>query len=195
LTRFLLLILICAYLSNCNSPKSKVQWDYATIDPTICNEPIYAQLDKEAEIFSALEDHNTSMKRTSDVKYIIGRKMNPGEYRNPQPNNCRSFFLHFDTLLIDIGIGTGFGGHGFIIKYSNKKFYTQPYFSTDVISIGESERTYKIVFQSLTLDKSNYKFEDSLWGKIDFKSIEIQRDSTTIEHFGKGYFRTKIGKP
>jgi hypothetical protein len=40
-------------------------------------------------------------------------------------------------VLIDIGIGTGFGGLGFIIRYSDKNFYTEPYFVTDAIDFWE----------------------------------------------------------
>jgi hypothetical protein len=188
------LVCVCIYFSSCNAPKEEILWGNATIDSAIRKEPVYAQLDKQAERFSFLEHHDSSMKRTSDVKYVIGREMNPGEYRNPQPNNCRAWLPHADTLVIDIGMGTGFGGRGFIIKYSGRKFYTQPYFATDAIILDEPEPIYKIVFQNLTLDKSGYKLGDSLHGKIDFKSIEMKRDGTTIEHAGNGYFRTEIGK-
>jgi hypothetical protein len=106
----------------------------------------------------------------------------------------QSLFFHSDTLLINIGIGNGFGGHGFIISYKSKKFYTEPYFSTDVIYSDKVEPTYKIVYQKLILDKASYSSGDSLYGHIDFKSIETDKEKNTTEHFGKGYFRTKVTK-
>jgi hypothetical protein len=109
-------------------------------------------------------------------------------------NNCRAYFFHSDALSINIGIGSGFGGTGFIIKCKSHKFYTEPYYFTDMIIEGEAESTYKIVYQKLNLDKPYYILEDSLYGKIDFKSIETDKDGNRIEHFGKGNFRTKIRK-
>ena len=109
-------------------------------------------------------------------------------------NNCRAYFHHADTLSIKIGIGDGFGGFGFIINYKDKKFHTQAYLSTDMIIEGEIEPTHKIVYQELTLDRPNYQIGDSLFGKVEFKSIETSNKGKTTEHFGKGSFRTKVTK-
>lgn len=173
--------------------KSK-QWDTVEINPTICQNLIYKELDKQPELFSLLEKQDSLMKRTSDVAYFSGHKLNLQDNKYSKFNNCRAYFFHSDTLSINIGIGNGFGGQGFIIKYKNKRFYTEPYFSTDVIIEGEVEPTYKIVYQKLILNKSNYSLGDSLYGHIDFKSIETDKDKNTTEHFGKGYFRTKVTK-
>jgi hypothetical protein len=106
-------------------------------------------------------------------------------------NNCRAIFIHSDTLSINIGISNGFSGWGFTIFYKDKKYYTEPYYFTDA-EIPGFESTYKIVYQKLALDKANYKVGDSLYGKIDFKSIETTKDKKRFEHFGKGYFRAKV---
>lgn len=193
LARLPLLLFILLYLTNCNLREDKAQWDKAIIDSNISKEPVYLELDKKSEIFSVFEEQDSLMKRTSDVEYLTEKKINPGEFNNPKYNNCRAYFFNSDTLFIDIGIGNGFGGQGFLIKYSKNKFYSEPYFSTDVIIPGEPEPTYRIVYQKLFLDKSSYKISDSLYGKIDFKSIENLKGKT-IEHFGKGYFRTKVRK-
>jgi hypothetical protein len=58
----------------------------------------------------------------------------------------------------------------------------------------EIEPTHKLIYQKLTLDKPNYKLGDSLYGKIEFKSIETDSNGETKEHFGKGNFRTKVKK-
>jgi hypothetical protein len=189
------LILPLVLITSCKRSFEQ-EWNNATIDTNISRNPIYAQLDNQKEtLFSALENQDTlPPKKTSDVEYSTGKQMNVGEFNNLKIYNCRAYYYHWDTLSINIGIGTGFGGQGFIIKYKDQKFYTEPYFSTDLIIIGEPEPTYKIVYQKLTLDKAGYLFGDSLYGYIDFKSIERDENKKTTEHWGKGYFRTKIMK-
>ena len=194
LRRLPFLLFFIIFFTNCNLKNHQTQWDNVTIDANISEVPIYRQLDKESEIFSAFEKMDSSMKRTSDVEYLTGKKINTGEYSNSKYNNCRAYFFNSDTLSINIGIGNGFGGQGFIINYKSNKFYTEPYFSTDVIYPSEVEPAYKIVYQKLILDKATYSLGDSLYGHIDFKSIEADKENNKTEHFGKGYFRTKITK-
>ncbi len=181
-------------LTNCATKKQNSQWDTAEINAAISRDSIYRELDKQPELFSALETQDSSMKRTSDVSYFSGHKLNLQDDKYAKFNNCRAYFFHSDTLSINIGIGNGFGGQGFIIRYKSEKFYTEPYFSTDVISPDEVEPTYKIVYQKLILDKASYSLGDSLYGYIDFKSVEFDKENNTTEHFGKGYFRTKVTK-
>jgi hypothetical protein len=49
-----------------------------------------------------------------------------------------------------------------------------------------------VVYQRLTLDRPLYKRGDSVYGRIDFKSIEIDQNKNKREHSGKGYFRAKV---
>ena len=147
----LFLFFIVVLLTNCTNESD--QWDEITIDPQISKDSIYKQLDKQVEIFDALDEHDSTLKRTSDVAYLTDFRINQGIDKYFKDYNCRAYFFSSDTLSINIGIGNGFGGHGFIISYKDKKFYTKPYFSTDVIIEGEVEPTYKIVYQKLTLDK------------------------------------------
>ena len=188
------LILTVVFLTNCdhkNNRENEInQWDEINVDPSISKNSIYRQLDKEEEIFSAFEE-GSLMKRTSDVEYFGREKL----YKNLSKfNNCRAFFFKSDTLSINIGISSGHAGDGFIIKYKGKKFYTEPYSWTDAIMIGEDGPKYEIVYQKLTLDKISYKVDDSLYGKIEFKSIETSEHFGKTEHFGKGSFRTKVKK-
>ena len=184
------LFFIVIFLTNCTTRSNP--WDEVTIDQDISGDSIYRQLDKQVEIFDALEEHDSLMRRTSDVAYLSGFRINQGIDEYFKDYNCRAYFLDSDTLSINIGIGNGFGGNGFIISYKDKKFYTEPYFSTDVIIVGEAKPIYKIVYQKLTLDKPNYKLGDSLYGKIEFKSIETDKYFRKTEYFGKGNFRTKV---
>jgi hypothetical protein len=181
-------------LTNCSHKKKNNQWDTVEINATISQDSIYKGLDKQPELFSLLETQDSLMKRTSDVAYFRGNIINLQDDKYSKFNNCRAYFFHSDTLSINIGIGNGFGGQGFIINYKGNRFYTEPYFYTDVIIEGEVEPTYIILYQKLTLDKPTYLVGDSLYGKIEFKSIETDKDNNTTEHFGKGYFRTKVTK-
>jgi hypothetical protein len=179
-----------------STPKESAQWGEATIDPGISKEAIYSQLDKQTEIFSGLEEQDSSRKRTSDVAYFSGY-FPTEKYLNDKElakfNNCRAYFRHSDTLTIRIGIGTGFGGWGFSINYKDKKFQTEPFYSTDVVEAGQVEPTNKVAYQKLTLDKPSYKPGDSLYGRIEFKSIQTSKGNGTTEHSGAGSFRTKVG--
>ena len=184
----LLLIMVC--ISGCQTKRQDRQWDFAGIDPTIAENVVYRQLDKENEVFSVVEDRDTSMKRTSGVAYFTRGHVNLSDSNSARRNNCRAYYVHGDTLSICIGIGDGFGGWGFIIHYKNKKFNTEPFYSTDIII--PDKPVYEIVYQNLNLNKPVYKVGDSLYGKVDFKCFEVNDDKSKIEHSGKGYFRTKV---
>jgi hypothetical protein len=124
--------------------------------------------------------------------YFYGKQIDLSQSRYAKHNNCRAYFYKSDTLSIDIGFGTGFGGKGFVINYKNSTFYTQAYFSTDDIIVGAIEPTHKIIYQKLNLDKPNYNAGDSLFGYIEFKSVETSHDCERTEHFGKGNFRAEV---
>lgn len=186
------LLLYVFFLSSCHDKNQYHKWDSVVIDPTIVQNDAYNQLDREKEFFSVLEKQDTLAKRSSGVLYFTKGHVNLSDSNSAKLNTCRAYYFHDDTLSINIGIGNGFAGWGFIIKYIDNKFYAEPYYSTDVIMEGELEPVYEIIYQKVTLDKPNYKVGDSLFGKIDFKAIEIEPDNTKIEHTGNGYFRTKV---
>lgn len=179
-------------LSLIGCSKTEEKWNIVDINPKVSKDSVYKKLDKQREIFNAFEANDSLLKRTSDVAYFSGKKRNSNNNKYSKLNNCRAYNYKSDTLIICIGIGNGFGGKGFNIKYIDRKFYTEPYHWIDVVNEGEIEPIYKVVYQKLTLDKSSYMNGDSLYGKIDFKCIEKDSKGNTIEHFGKGNFRTKI---
>jgi hypothetical protein len=59
----------------------------------------------------------------------------------------------------------------FIIKSIN---FMEVYYSSDVMSKAEIKRTHKIIYQNLLWTNLTIKC-DSPYGKIDFKSVEIER--------------------
>ena len=190
--KFVIYLFAILCLTNCAGKKQDDQWGTADINSAISQDSIYKELDKQPELFSVPERQDDLMKRTSAVAYFSGHKINTQNDKYAKLNNCRAHFFHSDTLSINIGIGTGFVGSGFIISYKNRKFYTKPYYWTDAISPDDVEPTYKIVYQKLVLDKADYSSGDSLYGHIDFRSIEVDKNHDTTEHHGIGYFRTKI---
>lgn len=189
-----LLLFVMVFISSCHDASRHRQWDNVTVDPTIVGNNAYKQLDKEKEVFSVLENHDTLAKRSSGVLYFTKGHVNLSDSNSARLNNCRAYFFHGDTLSINIGIGNGFGGWGFIINYRDKKFYAEPYYSTDVVIPDEPEPVFNFVYQKLTLDKPVYKEGDSLYGKVRFKSIETDRDGSKIDHSGDGYFRAVVTK-
>ena len=180
-----------------NKQINEDKWSLIEIDSTISNNIIFKKLDKKTEIFDRTEKNDVSIKRTSDVTYFDTRYKSLRKEKYSKNNNCRAYYFRSDTLMINIGLGMGFSGRGFIIRYKNKNFYTKPYTWNDIGAEGDSDLEhypiYKIVYQKVILNKQHYNVGDSLFGKVDFKSIEINWDSSKIEHFGKGYFRTKVG--
>jgi hypothetical protein len=191
-----ILLFFSVCLTNCICNLKKQKWTDVIIDPEISKDLVFRKLDLQEEVFDWNENTDSTMKKTSDVYYFIGKKIDLADEKDSKSNNCRASFYKPDTLLIVFGIGSPNGGAGFGIYYKNKKFYTEPYRFNDIIIVGKRkiEPTYKIVYQKLTLDKPFYKIGDSLYGKIDFKIIEKNKENKKrkIEHIGKGYFRTKV---
>jgi hypothetical protein len=187
----LFLVIIIVSLTNCNTKQETDKWDNVKINSNISKESIYSTLDKQEEIYG-FELEDSLMKRTSDVAYFSGEKINLLDDKYSKLNNCRAQFNKSNILIINIGISNGFSGWGFTISYRNKKFYTEPYSFTDMVIPDEVEPTYQIIFQKLTLDKANYKLGDSVYGRVEFKSIETDKENKKIEHFGIGNFRTKV---
>lgn len=192
ITPYTLLFFITACMGGCQRKSQHKQWDNATIDATLATNAAYRQLDKEREVFSMTERQDTSWKRTSGVAYFTKGHVNLSDSTSARFNNCRAYFVKDSTLSINIGIGNGFGGYGFVIHYKDRKFYTEPYYATDLVIPDQPEPVYELIYQRLTVDKPAYQVGDSLYGEIDFKMVEIDQDNNKIGHSGKGYFRTKI---
>jgi len=67
-------VAIC--LLNCTNKVQNDHWDKVEINPSISRNSVYKELDKRPELFSALETSDALMKRSSDVAYFTGNKMN-----------------------------------------------------------------------------------------------------------------------
>jgi len=188
------MVFIMLYETSCHSRVQQNRWNEAVIDRKLSENMIFFQLDKQTEIFSFGEKQDSLIKRTSDVAYLTGEKINLPGSSYSKYNNCRANLVH-DTLRISIGIADGFVGWGFVIEYYDKNFCTEPYHWTDADDPYAPKPTYRIVSQNLTLNKAVYKIGDSLYGQVSFKTIETNRDINAIEHLAKGSFRTKVERP
>lgn len=193
--RLVIYFFTTVYLAGCaNTTQQADQWGTVETDTAIYQNPVYRELDKQPENFSAYENSDSLLKRTSDVAYLNEHELELQDYRFAKYNNCRAYFLKPDTLSINIGWGDLFGGRGFMIYLKDKKFYAKPYVATDVFDIRDIGPAYKVVYQKLILNRTNFAVGDSVYGYIDFKSVETDAASNTLAHYGKGYFRTKVKK-
>ena len=185
-----LFIVLFASLFSCKKGKTIV-WNDVNFDSKISGNPVYQKLNTQKEILAVYE-HDTSMRRTSDVTFTKEYGgVNP--LQSSKHYNCRSYYFNPEILTINVGLGSGLGGDGFIINYKNGKFYTEPYYYTDLEEDKKKEPVYKLIGQTLTLDKSQYHLGDSLYGKIDFHILEINEGRET-GLCANGFFRTKISK-
>ena len=189
ITSFLIVLFAC---EQKNKPvvKTVAKWDYAKYDGKISLSPIFKKLDQEKELHVMLDAKDSILKRSSDVAYFSKCEdtINTKYYRH---NKCKAR-MTTDTLYINIGFGSEFSGSGSQIKYFNKKFYVEPYHWTDVWLGKEFESTYKLNKQELILDKVEYKIGDSIFGRIEFESIETDFEKKKTIRKGEGYFRGEI---
>jgi hypothetical protein len=192
ITNLLLVLLLILVLSNCQNKKQSNDWDYDKIDSNIKKDVSYKRLDTQSEILSFFEKGDSTRKRTSGVSYFSAENINLKDTTYSTYYNCRAYFDKSDTLSINIGIQSGFGGYGFIIRYKHNKFNTKAYLWSDG-DIGQKNKPiHKLVYQKLILDKISYTIGDSLFGEIDFKSFETDKEGRITQHYGKGNFRTKV---
>ncbi len=110
-----ILLLMTFSLFNLKCKNEVDKWSEVNINAKISLDSVYNQLNKQNEIFSVFERQDILRKRSSDVSYFVAEKIDLRDNRFANFNNCRAYFFHSDTLSINIGIGNGFGGNGFVI--------------------------------------------------------------------------------
>ena len=163
------------------------------VDASIASNPVYKKLDKERDTKERYILDAVPSLKTSDVSYLSSRDTTKADSSGARNYNCATY-LKADTLQIDIGRGTGYGGKGFVITYRNKAFTIEPYYSTNVIDFNKNYKagsSFEVLKKHLTLNKASYNAGDSIFGKIKFKIIE-QDGAQKITHTAEGYFRSKV---
>lgn len=186
----LLYVFLCI---GCNKAADR-KWEEATIDPAIAHDTVYHRLDKLSEIHYGFVPPDSSARRSSDVTYFNDNPDVINWDKYSRSNNCRAYFYKSDTLLITIGNESPFYGEGFTIYYKAKRFFVEPFSYIDYVIVGAPEPSYEVVYQNVSLNKATYAVGDSLYGSVDFKSIETTGDGVKRQHIGKGLFRAKIAE-
>lgn len=135
-----------------------------------------------------------------DDSISVNKKTSLIIYDNDYNKNICSAKIINDTLNINLGYSTGFSSKGFNILYYNKKYKIKPYYGTDIIAITLDENGKEIPEkpsqhffskQKFILNKTDYKKGDSIYGFVDFSSLEINKGKK-FTHKGRGYFQTVI---
>lgn len=179
-------------LNNCNKNDNNV-----IIDKEISNNIIYKNLDTEKEIFSQFEiwPKDSTSKKTSDVSYLTTSPdeiIDKNKLKLAKHFNCRPYFVDSDTLYIEIALANASSRRGFTISYNYPKYKIETFNTSDAKVFGIPFPDEKLILQKLILDKNYYKINDSIFGYVDFKSIEKDYDGTITNHKGKGYFRSIV---
>lgn len=97
------------------------------------------------------------------------------EYRN-----IGEFQIHFST---------GFNGINIFLYRLKNRFRTEIDEFSDNVVENENKKRYKIISQKLTLDKENYKKNDSVFGKLEIRFEDLENNFKTNSI---SYFRTKM---
>ena len=99
----LVFILVLILFSFCKQKDAEIKttqkWEEFNIDNKISEKEIFKKLDKEKEIFSALE-RDTLMRKTTDLAYINNRNPSYDMTKYSKMNNCRAYFWKKDTALL-----------------------------------------------------------------------------------------------
>ena len=185
---FICSLLACVCFTACKDKKNEN--NIVVVQPDIVNNPIYKKLNKGKEPADIILYGNKKMKpKTSDVFYQNSNYPGLKDTVKAKDYTCDAY-IKDGYLTINIGMGSMFGGFGFHIKCTNEKYSIEPYEWSDAEPIGKHNPVFKVIKQSLILNKNKYFMDDSIFGKVDFKIIEDQK----ITHIGNGYFRGKIEK-
>ena len=160
------------------------KWNKINYDENINNLKGIEILDKK--VFQNFYINSDSAKIKTDFELFENKSdtvnFNFSSTLNPKHPNL--LFLKFNS-------GDGYSGVNInILKYKNY-FYTTAETYTDVISTFDflDSDPYIIKKQKLTLDRSNYKKGDSIFGKIE---LEIKFTPNDSVYYAKGYFRSLI---
>lgn len=199
---YCIFLLSSLILSNCHTKVDKANkleaqsfiHDTISVDPELIDSNIKEQADLimegEPEVWSIDDEQNkdtTNRRKKSSVVKIVILQDDLNDIEMTDKLRCIAD-LKNDTIHINIGINTGFGGSGINIIYTGNKLSTNIYRYTDVVYPNEKKRKYKIENQKLVLDKSTYKTGDSLYGYVYVRMV----DDENVKYYADGFFRAKL---
>ncbi|WP_157098010.1 hypothetical protein [Niabella ginsenosidivorans] len=180
---------------------SNKYWKQFEVHALLPENPVYKRLDSIEEIFSPIEPSkaNHSVRRSNAVDhYISSRDLFKGKMQYSVKNlkelsNCRAYIKH-DTIIIQIGMNTGFGGNGFHILVHDGRYVIMPFYFTDIVYGEEVEPLNVPLWQRLKLNRSFYNAGDSMYGYISFGSVFYDEYGTPSGQKANGFFRAVIKK-
>lgn len=94
-----------------------------------------------------------------------------------------------DTIIVLINNFDGYSGNGILLKIFQNQFKAEYSEQSDVIITNKSKDSISIFQSDLTLNDSNFKINDSIFG---FLKLKMEKNKELID--AKGFFRTKISK-
>lgn len=121
-------------------------------------------------------------------------------YLNEKPdNNDEVFFTFYSQLakrpiplqFLTFNLSTGYNGVNVEIYKIGNRFRTEVNNFTDNASDTNSTK-YKILHTKLTLDKSDYKTGDSIFGKIKLEIEETGTDQSVRKYLSQGVFKSTV---
>lgn len=180
--KFTIKILLFSFLFfSCSKKIENIKFKSEfSVDKNLHSNKIFKNMDDENEIQMRIDSEPPKTKKTTNIIF------NDNDEYVCEP----IFWKNKDTLNINIVYHSGFSSGGFNIRVYKNTFDIIPTSgSTDVITDNNKPSDFKKTKQKLTLDKSNYKPNDSIYGFVDFEKIEYDQYGNVIPHRGKGYFR------
>ncbi|QCX54345.1 hypothetical protein [Elizabethkingia sp. JS20170427COW] len=101
-------------------------------------------------------------------------------YQSEKYRNIGQFQVHFST---------GYNGINIFLYRLKNKFRTEIDEFSDNVVENENKKRYKIISEKLTLDKENYKKNDSVFGILEIQFEDLVNNSKTNSI---SYFRAKM---
>ena len=192
----LLFILLCPFLLSCATDTENtisvnaIKYDTLEVKESLQNELIFRLMNEIDEPASAFSDQSDSIRRkassTVQLMVIWDEKDRAGA-TDSNGLTC-SAVLKEDTLRINVGHATGFGGSGVSIKVVGNQFTTIFYKYTDLILPVRKEPVILVEKQNLILQRAKYAIGDSIYGFVYLRSVDDKR----MKQYAQGFFRTKI---
>ncbi len=172
------------------------------IDNKIKNAKEIKDLKHSFELPSIVDEQEgkQKMKTTNIVSFLQFKKEKTSSF-----NHFRAFAtIKENNVVIFISYNTGLGGGGLRILRKGRTFSIRP-MHWDDIGGSEKDDLYKINYQKLTLDKSNYKIGDSIFGKLEveivkyfpqideiFDGEKFHQNERFLKQNYNGYFQTIV---
>lgn len=186
----LILISIFTIVINCKKTKTNYDFSKLNINEDLYNNDTIKNLSKFSERKNYPSEKLESKSKTSSVLQTF-------TFTNKNIGNTKRY-LHFnnyktkasiidDTLNVFINNNNGYFGNGILIKIFNNKYFIK---NIDPKTVKNELKfiDYVMLKENLTLNKNNYKLNDSIFGYINY---ECQIDPTLTKTL-QGYFKTKI---